>query len=136
MKIEGACHCGEIKYEAEVSAEKVMVCHCADCQTFSGSAFRVIVWVDESNIKFPSGKPFEYVKIAESGNKRAQGFCRNCGTGLYATSADEKRSRVYGLRVGTTRQRDQLVPKRQIWLRSRQRWLSNLDSLPGTEKQQ
>ena len=134
MKIDGACHCGEIKYEAEVDPEKVAVCNCTDCQTLSGSAFRVNVFADESNLKFVSGKPVEYVKTGESGNKRVQAFCRNCGTGLYATSAGEG-PRVYGLRVGTTRQRDQLVPKRQAWLRSRQHWLSNLDSVPGTEKQ-
>ena len=134
MKINGACHCGEIKYEAEVDPEKVAICNCTDCQTLSGSAFRVNVFADESNLKFLSGKPVEYVKTGESGNKRVQAFCRNCGTGLYATSAG-KGPRVYGLRVGTTRQRDQLVPKRQAWLRSRQHWLSDLDAVPGTEKQ-
>ena len=135
MKIDGSCHCGEIRYEAEVDGAKVVICNCADCQTLSGSAFRVNVYVDESNLKLLSGEPLEYVKTAESGNKRVQAFCRNCGTALYATSADG-RPRVCALRVGTARQRDQLVPKRQIWLRSRQNWLSDLDSMPGTEKQQ
>jgi hypothetical protein len=135
MKIDGSCHCGEIKYEAEVDTEKVMICNCVDCQTLSGSAFRVNVYVDASNLKLLLGEPSEYVRTAESGNKRVQAFCRNCGTGLYATSADG-RPRVYALRWGTARQRDQLVPKRQIWLRSRQNWLSDLDSIPGTKKQQ
>ena len=135
MKIDGSCHCGEIKYEAEVDTEKVVICNCADCQTLSGSAFRVNVYVDESKLKLLLGEPSEYVRTAESGNKRVQAFCRNCGTGLYATSAD-RRPRVYALRWGTARQRDQLVPKRQIWLRSRQNWLSDLDSIPGTKKQQ
>ena len=134
MKIDGACLCGEIKYEAEVDLEKVVLCHCTDCQTLSGSAFRVNVFVDESNLKFLSGEPAEYVKTAESGNKRVQAFCRNCGTSLYSTSAGEG-PRVYGLRAGTFRQRDQLVPKRQVWLRSRQHWLSDLDGVPGTETQ-
>jgi hypothetical protein len=39
MKIDGRCHCGYITYEAEIDPEKVMICHCADCQTLSGSAF-------------------------------------------------------------------------------------------------
>ncbi|MGI9626194.1 MAG: GFA family protein, partial [Longimicrobiales bacterium] len=126
MKIEGACHCGEIRYEAEVDPEKVALCNCTDCQTLSGSAFRVNVFVDESNLRFLSGDPVEYVKTGESGNQRAQAFCGVCGTGLYATSAGEG-PRVYGLRVGTSSQRDQLVPKGQAWLRSRLDWLSALD---------
>jgi len=134
MKIDGACHCGEIRYEADVDPEKVAICNCTDCQTLSGSAFRVNVFVDEGDLEFLSGEALEYVKTGESGNKRVQAFCRSCGTGLYATSAGEG-PRVYGLRVGTSRQRDQLVPKRQAWLRSRLHWLSDLDNVPGTETQ-
>ena len=134
MKIDGACHCGEIRYEADVDPEKVALCNCTDCQTLSGSAFRVNVFVDDANLRFLSGEAVEYVKTGESGNKRVQAFCGSCGTGLYATSAGEG-PRVYGLRVGTIRQRDQLVPKRQAWLRSRLQWLSDLDNVPGTETQ-
>ena len=42
MKITGGCHCGAITYEAEVDAERVALCHCTDCQTLSGSAFRSV----------------------------------------------------------------------------------------------
>ena len=134
MRIDGACHCGEIRYEADVDPEKVALCNCTDCQTLSGSAFRVNLFVDDANLRFLSGEAVEYVKTGESGNKRVQAFCRSCGTGLYATSAGEG-PRVYGLRVGTIRQRDQLVPKGQAWLRSRLQWLSDLDKVPGTETQ-
>ena len=90
--------------------------------------------MDDANLRFLSGETVEYVKTGESGNKRVQAFCRSCGTGLYATSAGEG-PRVYGLRVGTSRQREQLVPKRQAWLRSQPQWLSDLDNVPGTETQ-
>jgi hypothetical protein len=39
MKIDGRCHCGYITYEAEIEPEKVMICHCADCQTLSAPHF-------------------------------------------------------------------------------------------------
>ena len=42
MKIDGACHCGAIAYEAELDPEKVAICHCDDCQALSGSAFRTV----------------------------------------------------------------------------------------------
>ena len=134
MKIDGGCHCGAIKYEAEADPNKVVACHCTDCQNMSGSPFRVNVFVDESNLTFLSGKPTEYVKTAESGNKRAQGFCGSCGSALYATNAEGPR--MYGLRAGSINQRDQLAPKRQVWLRSRLHWLSELDNVPGSELQQ
>jgi hypothetical protein len=40
MKIDGRCHCGFNFYEAEIDPEGVMICHCADCQTPTGSTFR------------------------------------------------------------------------------------------------
>lgn len=39
MKIEGACHCDAISYEAEVEPGTTTVCHCNDCQIQSGSAW-------------------------------------------------------------------------------------------------
>ena len=39
MKIDGGCHCGYITYEAEIDADKTLICHRTDCQTLSGSAF-------------------------------------------------------------------------------------------------
>ena len=43
MHIDGRCHCGFITYEAEVDPAKVSICHCTDCQTLTGSAYRVTV---------------------------------------------------------------------------------------------
>ena len=43
MKIDGACHCGYITIEGEADPEKTTICHCSDCQTGTGSAFRVSV---------------------------------------------------------------------------------------------
>jgi hypothetical protein len=40
MKIDGACHCGYIRIEAEADPEKTTICHCTDCQTGTGSASR------------------------------------------------------------------------------------------------
>ncbi len=43
MKVDGACHCGFMKIEAEVDPQKVTICHCTDCQSGTGSAFRISV---------------------------------------------------------------------------------------------
>ena len=41
IHIDGKCHCGQITFEAEIDPETVSVCHCTDCQTLTGSPFRV-----------------------------------------------------------------------------------------------
>ena len=133
MKIDGGCHCGHVTYEAEVETEKVMICHCTDCQTLSGSAFRTSVPAREGSFKLRSGDLKIYVKIAESGRRRAQAFCPECGTQISASPAGPE-PKVHNIRVGTVRQRDQLVPKRQNWFRSARSWVTSIDSIHKNQK--
>ncbi len=134
MKIDGGCHCGHITYEAEIDPEEVRICHCTDCQTLSGTVFRTVVPVPDDAFTLLSGEPKIYVKTGDSGAKRAQGFCPECGSAIYATSVGDG-PKVYGIRLGTARQRAQLPPKKQYWHRSAQPWLSDLDSIPKFSKQ-
>ena len=133
MHVDGGCHCGFIKYEAEIDPNTIGLCHCADCQVISGSAFRIVVQVPKENFRMLGGKPKTYIKTAESGNKRAQAFCPECGTAIYATAAGDD-PQVYGLRVGNLRQRAQLRPSRQIWCRSKLGWLPEMPGLQSFEK--
>jgi hypothetical protein len=134
MKIDGACHCGFITFEAEIDAHTVGVCHCTDCQTLSGAPYRASVPAPPDKFRILSGEPTIYVKTAESGNKRVQAFCPRCGSPIYAGAFDNP-SAPFNLRVGVIRQRDELVPKRQVWARSRQSWVDHLDTITRIEKQ-
>jgi len=135
MKVDGACACGAIRIEAEADPEKTQICHCTDCQTATGTAFRISLPVSGATLKI-SGKPATYVKTtAESGRPRVQAFCGNCGTPVYSTSPGEGVQPSYVLRVGILRQRDQITPRRQIWWRSSRHWVTQLGDLPKHEKQ-
>jgi hypothetical protein len=128
MKIQGGCHCGDISYEAEVDPATVSICHCTDCQTLSGTVFRTVVVATKATFRL-SGTPTIYIKTAESGNKRVQAFCPRCGSPIY--SADPVDPQAYSIRLGTSKQRGELVPRRQIWTRSACNWL---ERIPGIEK--
>jgi hypothetical protein len=132
VRIDGGCHCGRITYEADADPEKVGVCHCTDCQTLSGSPFVVYLPVPKDALRL-RGEPKVYVKTSESGNRRAQAFCPECGTRLYASA--EKDPQVFNLRIGTVRQRASLAPKTQLWWRSALPWVKDLDSIPKHAKQ-
>ena len=134
MQIDERCHCGFISYEAEIDPEKVMICHCTDCQTLSGSAFRTVALTREGEFNLLSGNVKTYVKIAESGARRLQAFCPECGSPLYATSEADG-PKVYSIRIGTSRQRDKLVPRAQIWCRSAQTWVGELGTMQKVETQ-
>jgi len=134
MKVQGQCHCGAIRYEAEVQPGSMRICHCLDCQIMSGSAFRTNIVAPAETFRLLQGNPRQYVKTAESGGQRVNGFCETCGTQLYATNPGTPKN--YSLRVGTLAQRDQLGgPKAQIWTRSRLGWLTPFEGVPEIEKQ-
>jgi hypothetical protein len=123
MRIDGGCHCGKISFEAEIDPEKVGLCHCTDCQTLSGSPFVAYVQAPTESLRL-RGEPKIYVKTAESGSRRAQAFCPDCGTRLYASA--EKDPQLFNLRLGTVRQRAALAPKNQVWCRAALPWVMNL----------
>jgi hypothetical protein len=135
MKIDGACSCGNIRIEGEADPDSVSVCHCTDCQSASGTAFRVSNPVSGATFKM-TGQPTIFIKTtAESGNPRVQAFCPTCGSPIYSTTPGEGQQAMYIVRVGILRQRDQLMPKRQIWWRSARDWVTGLDGIRKVEKQ-
>ena len=113
MKVDGACHCGSIRYEAEVDPSKVVICHCTDCQTLSGSAFRTVVPTNKGTFKLLSGQPKVYVKTGESGNKREQTFCPDCGSPIYSAPVEWRESRWSARWYASPA--PELIPKDQYW---------------------
>jgi hypothetical protein len=135
MKIDGGCSCGAIKIEGEADPEKTQVCHCTDCQTSTGTAFRVSIPVPGTTFKM-TGQPTIYVKTtADSGKPRVQAFCGTCASPIYSTTTGDGVQPSYTVRVGILRQRDQLAPRRQNWFRSARSWVLKLEAVPKNEKQ-
>ena len=134
MKVDGACHCGNLTFETEIDPDTVRICHCSDCQILSSSAFRIAVSVDEADFKLLSGEPKIYIKMADNGNKREQVFCPECGMYIYATSVGDGLRKI-GIRVPTLTQRNELTPTRQFWNRSAQPWVEKIAAIPAIKTQ-
>jgi len=132
MNIDGSCHCGKISYEAEINPDKVILCHCTDCQTISGAPYRANVPVAPDRVKL-RGQPKTYLKTADSGNKLVLTFCPDCGSALYSARMDNPV--VLNLRLGAVRQRAQLIPKAQFWCRSAMPWAMDISDIPQTSGQ-
>lgn len=133
MKIEGGCHCGKIAYEAEIDPDTVWICHCRDCQSLTGTAYRAVVQTPAASFRILRGQPRTYIKTADSGIKRAHHFCADCGSPIYGSAVGD--SPTYSLRIGTIEQRPALRPVRQIWRRSALPWAMNLTSIESLDRQ-
>jgi len=126
MLIDGRCHCGRVTYEAEIDPEQVSICHCTDCQSLTGSPYRVTVICDGDAIRMTGEAAKTYPKTGDNGRTWHQHFCGECGSPLF-TSGDGD----WGIRWGSIRQRRDLKPARQLWCRSAAPWISDLGGLPG-----
>jgi hypothetical protein len=125
MLVSGGCHCGQIKFEADVEPGELQVCHCLDCQVLTGTAFRATVPVRPENFKLLRGKPNIYLKLADSGSRRRHAFCGNCGTPVYRMPTDN--NPTYALRIGNLDQRLEFkVPAREIWVKRRLPWVNEV----------
>ena len=133
MQVDGQCHCGAIAYSAEVDPERAAICHCTDCQSFSGAPYRASVPARIEDFRLLRGAPRIYVKIADSGARRAQAFCGECGAPIYASAAENPT--VLHLRLGGIRQRAEIVPRRQIWRRSALDWAFDIRALPASPRE-
>lgn len=131
MKLDGSCFCGAVRFEAEGDPERVVLCHCVDCQEFTGTAFRMTLPVRSADFRLLQGAPKVFLKTAASGRKRRQAFCGDCGSPIYGADAVEA-PKVLGLRVGTLKQRRELPPRKQIWHDSALPFVAHLfDDLPA-----
>ena len=126
--LSGKCLCGQVQISVRGEPLRVGICHCMDCQQLTGTAFSTYVYADKAGFKLLGGKPKIYVKTGSSGAKRAQAFCPECGSRIYASAAVPEPER-YNLRVGTIRQRRELRPQTQLWCRSALGWAMDLASV-------
>lgn len=125
MYVSGICHCGQIKFEADVDPRGLQICHCLDCQVLTGTAFRATVPAHPEHFKLLQGEPTIYLKIADSGSRRRHAFCGTCGTPVYRMPTDNNPN--YSLRIGNLDQRLEFkFPTRQIWIKRRWPWLTEI----------
>lgn len=133
MKIDGSCLCGHVAYEAEIDPAAVIICHCSDCQINSATAFRYGVLVAAGDFRLLRGTVRRYLKTGTSGAQRALSFCPECGTSIHGSDAADPQ--ILSLRLGTARQRGELVPRLQIWRRSAVDWVGDIAAIASVDTQ-
>lgn len=125
MEVTGACFCGAIKYRADIDEARIGICHCRDCQIFSGSAFRLACAADPGAFEIVEGSPRHFDKRADSGGTRRMVFCGDCGTHLCSRPVGTEG--YVSVRIATSSAFDQLAPVTEIFCDSRVGWLPSLE---------
>ncbi len=75
--------CGLVRYT--VTAEPVFsgICHCRNCQRYTGSAFEPVLAFPSASVSV-QGELKTYEDTGDSGKHVYRRFCPNCGSGVIA----------------------------------------------------
>jgi hypothetical protein len=119
-QIVGGCLCGKVRYSASGDPAFVGVCHCTDCQKFTGSAFSAVVGVPKAAVSV-QGELATYSKTGDTGKTIYRKFCRTCGSSIM-DEADALPDIVM-LGAGTLDDSSWIKPGMQIYCDSAQPWV-------------
>jgi hypothetical protein len=125
--LTGGCLCGAIRYEVSAPVEKLIACHCTDCQRASGTGASINALLPSSALRFTHGTTRVFSKPADSGNVLNRHFCGDCGSPVYSQRANAPEFLV--LKVGGLDRHEGLRVAMNIWTRSRRPWTLMDESL-------
>ncbi len=132
--IHGACQCGQVTYELLAAPQRVIACHCQECQKLSSAPFSVTALVSAENIRF-SGDMKEWCRVAESGNTNVAKFCPDCGVRIYHVNPAEPDAIKLKLKPAGLADDTLFTPSRHIWTSEKLSWDTIPEGMPTAEKQ-
>lgn len=129
--ITGGCLCGKVRYSAEAEPTFVGLCHCHDCQRFTGSAFGAVIGLPKSAVTV-RGILKAFTKPGDSGKAMERRFCPECG----ASVMDEAQMMpgVVMITIGTLDDPSWVKPTSQIFCASAQPWVQLGGELKSFER--
>jgi len=77
-ELKGGCLCGAVRYSTTTEPLRSAVCHCRDCQRFTGSAFGALVYVPKETLTIEGTKTF--TSLGGGGKPMMRHFCPECGS--------------------------------------------------------
>ena len=124
--VKGGCHCGAVRYEAEVFLNSAYYCHCTTCQKLSGQPFEIGVPVKVGTLRFTEGEPNYFT----SSDWAKRGFCENCGSRLIFMPFATDDEWLINLDICSLDEPDKAKPNMHIYVDSKLPWYEIADDLP------
>lgn len=118
--ITGGCLCGKIRYTADVEPAFTGLCHCHDCQKFTGSAFAAILGIPKDSLTV-TGTLKGFTKRGDSGKPIERRFCPDCGASVLDEA--EAMPGIVMIAIGTLDDPSWVKPASQIYCACAQPWV-------------
>jgi hypothetical protein len=132
-ELTGGCQCGAVRYTARPSVKfRPYACHCTSCQSETGSAFALQIWVLAGDLDV-TGELIEGQQLKPDGATLSRFGCPHCLSRIY--SLNSSRPQMKTLRAGTLDDSAVFSPDVHIWTQSKQPWIRLPDGAQALAKQ-
>lgn len=126
--ITGRCLCGGVSYSADAEPVWQGICHCANCQRQTASAFSAIVGVPSEALAVEGDTLASFKTISEGYQSTTERwFCSTCGSPIF--SVIESMPGLAFLKAGTIDDVSWFEPVAEIWTRSAQPWTPHFENV-------
>jgi hypothetical protein len=128
--MSGRCLCGSVTYRIAAEPFAQALCHCADCQRQTGSAFSIVIGVPTDAFQVHGDSLSSFATTGDlHGGPTHRHFCSNCGSPIY--SAVDAMPDVVFVKAGTLDDASGLKPNMEVFTRSAQPWSPRLAEAPS-----
>ena len=118
MGLTGGCLCGALRYEITGEVKYAGLCHCADCQKSTGSAFAPYMGISSADFRYTGAFAIFEMDLGDGRTSR-RNFCPKCGSTIFGGDPDHGGMTVY---AGTLDDPAQFAPRNEIFIRDRRDW--------------
>jgi hypothetical protein len=125
MKRKASCQCGQLSATTAGEPERVAICHCAECQRRTGSAFNLGAVFDEPNVEL-EGEYNVYTRTGELGSEIEFHFCPKCGSTVHWLFGG-----IHVVAVGCYADSEFPQPTVSLYGKRRHHWLPVLEGIPS-----
>ena len=116
--ITGGCLCGVVRFEVTGAFSHFHLCHCAQCQRSTGSAFASNLFAESGSINWLSGTE-SIRRFDVPGRSISNSFCASCGSAL---PYESRSGRASVIPAGSLDAGTGLAPEHHIFWRERASW--------------
>ena len=129
--LTGGCLCGRVRYTLSGDPVFSGLCHCRNCQRYTGSAFETVVAFPSASVSI-EGELKTYNDTGDSGQQVRRRFCPNCGSGVVAEA--DVLPDVSLVLAGTLDDPSAFAPAMEIYCASAQSWVHAGGERPRFDK--
>ena len=117
----GRCLCGNISFTVKADIQTSYVCHCQDCQQYSGSAFQTLSIVDRKDFEINTGQPQSHQYETQDKSILTRYFCPDCSAPLYNISS--RFNDIVMFSATALNDAEKIKPAFEIWTSSQLPWV-------------